>query len=136
MTAFYGILEPHTGRLVFANAGHPPGCLISTRNGKKSIDSLRPTGMALGVSEEARWKQKEVRMGAGDVLILYTDGMTESQNPRGEFYGDDRVIDAALNRIDGSAAEILEALLTDIHRFVGHAPRHDDIALIVVRRLE
>lgn len=136
VTAFYGILEPHTGRMVFSNAGHPPGCLISTRKGKKSIDQLRPTGMALGVSEEARWKQKEVRIAVGDVLILYTDGMTESQNPRGEYYGDDRVIDAALSRIDGSAADILETLLTDIQRFLGHAPRQDDIALIVLRRLE
>ena len=136
VTAFYGILEPHTGRLVFANAGHPPGCLITTRKGRKSIDQLRPTGMALGVSDDAHWKQKEMRMGAGDVLILYTDGMTESQNARGEYYGDDRVIDAALGRIDGSAQEIMDALLADIHRFVGHAPRHDDIALIVVRRLE
>ncbi len=136
VTAFYGILEPHNGRLVFANAGHPAGVLIGARKGKLSIDQLRPTGMALGVSEEARWKQKEVRINPGDVLVLYTDGMTEAQNAQGEFYGDVHLMDTALEAYGGTAGDILEGLLADIQRFSLHAPRQDDIALVVIRRLE
>jgi serine phosphatase RsbU (regulator of sigma subunit) len=134
VTAFYGILEPHTGRLVFANAGHPPGCLISTRRGKESIDRLRPTGMALGVTEEARWRQKEVRMSPGDVLVLYTDGITEAQNPNEVFFEEDRMIESVLRKMGGTAQQILDGLLTDVQHFVGPAPRQDDIAMIVIRR--
>lgn len=136
VTAFYGILEPHTGRLVFANAGHPPGCLISTRRGKESIDRLRPTGMALGVTEEARWRQKEVRMNPGDVLVLYTDGITEAQNPNEVFFEEDRMIESVLRKMGtgATARQILDGLLTDVQHFVGPAPRQDDIAMIVIRR--
>jgi DNA-binding NarL/FixJ family response regulator len=136
VTAFYGVLEPHTGRLLFANAGHPPGCLFSLRRGKESIDRLRPTGMALGVSDEARWKQKEVRMVPGDVLVLYTDGITEACNPNGVFYEEDRLIESVLRRVNATARQILDGLLDDVHHFVGLAPRQDDIALIVIRREE
>ena len=138
VTAFYGILEPRTGRLVFANAGHPPGCLISRRRGKESIDYLRPTGMALGVSEEARWKQKEVRLAPGDVLVLYTDGVTEASNPNGVFYEQDRLEEGILRRMGAGAEEIMTGLLDDVQHFVGPDPPggQDDIAMIVIRREE
>ncbi len=136
VTTFYCVLEPHSGRLVYANAGHPAGLLITTRRGKESIDHLRPTGMALGVSEDARWKQKEARISPGDVLVLYTDGITEASNAGGAFFEEDRVIETILGKANASAQQILDALLEEVQRFVGHAPRQDDIALIVVRRLE
>jgi DNA-binding NarL/FixJ family response regulator len=136
VTAFFGILEPKTGRLTFSNAGHPPGFVISTQRGKESIEPLRPTGMALGVSEQAHWKQKVVRMSPGDLLMLYTDGITEAQNPQGDFFGDDRLLDAVLAKAGCTAEEVQTALLEEVNRFVGHAPRQDDIALIVIRRKE
>jgi serine phosphatase RsbU (regulator of sigma subunit) len=135
VTTLYGILEPYTGRFVFANAGHPPGFLIRTRRGYENIEPLRPTGMALGVSEKAQWKQKMVKFMPGDFMILYTDGITEAQNPDGKFFGEDRLIDIAFSKKGCNAAEICSALLKDVHRFVGNAPRQDDIALIVIRRI-
>ena len=136
VTTFYCILEPHTGRLVYANAGHPPGVLISTRHSKESIDLLRPTGMALGVSEDARWRQKEARMIPGDVLVLYTDGITEANNPNGVFFEEDRLIETILENAQGSSQQILDALVEAVHRFIGPVARQDDIAMIVVRRNE
>lgn len=136
VTAFYAILETHTGRLVYANAGHPPAVLFSLRKGKESIEQLRPTGMALGVSEEARWRQKEVRLAPGDVLILYTDGITEAQNLQGAFFEEDRLMEAALAHAGGGARQILDGLMAEVNRFTGSAPRQDDIALIVIRREE
>lgn len=136
VTGFYGILEVHTGRLVYANAGHPPAVLIRTRHGKESIDLLRPTGMALGVSEEARWRQKEVRLNPGDLLVLYTDGITEANDSHGAFFEEDRLIDTILENVDGSAGQILDALVETVQRFVGALPRQDDMAIIVVRRCE
>jgi len=132
VTALYGVLEPHTGRFVFANAGF----LISNWRRKEAVEPLRPTGMALGVSDQARWKQRIVRMSPGDLLILYTDGITEAQNSNGEFYGGDRLLDAALSMTGASASEVYRALLEDVHQFIGHYKRQDDIALVVIRRVE
>jgi CheY-like chemotaxis protein len=134
VTAFYGVLEPYTGRLVFANAGHPPGYIISTQRGKESIESLRTTGMSLGVVDQAQWKQRQTRLGPGDLLVLYTDGITEAENPQGVAFGEDRLIDVAFAKAGCSAQEIQAALLEEVHRFVGSTPRQDDIALIVIRR--
>ena len=134
VTAFYGILEPHTGRVLYANAGHPAGVLISTRRGKELIDRLRPTGMAMGVSSDARWRQKEARMTPGDLLVLYTDGITEANNPNGVFFEEDRLIETILENAGGTAQQILDALVEAVYRFIGPVPRQDDIAMIVVRR--
>ena len=134
VTAFFAILEPHTGRLLYANAGHPAGVLIRSRRGKESIDLLRPTGMALGVSDEARWRQKEARLVPGDVLVLYTDGITEANNTKGVFFEEERLIETVLENANGSAQEIMDALVEAVQRFIGPVHRQDDIAMIVVRR--
>jgi serine phosphatase RsbU (regulator of sigma subunit) len=134
VTAFYGVLEPYTGRVVYANAGHPPGLVISTSRGKETIETLRPTGMSLGVMEQANWKQRNTRLGPGDLLILYTDGITEAENPQGVAFGEDRLIDAAYRKAECPAREIQAALLDEVHRFVANTPRQDDIALIVIKR--
>lgn len=134
VTAFYAVLEPLTGRLIYANGGHPPGYIISPGKNKDPIQRLRPTGMALGVSEGAQWKQKIERLMPGDFLILYTDGITEAQNQRGQFFGEDQLLDVVLENMNAGAGQILESLLAEVHRFVGSEPRQDDIALVVIRR--
>jgi serine phosphatase RsbU (regulator of sigma subunit) len=136
VTSIFGVLEPHTGRFIYANAGHPPAFLISIQKGKESIDHLRPTGMALGVLEQARWKQKIVKINPGDYLILYSDGITEAQNSHGTFYEEDRMLDAALSIPGGSAVDIRNAILRDVHKFAGNAQYRDDITLVVVKRKE
>jgi serine phosphatase RsbU (regulator of sigma subunit) len=134
VTTFFGILEPPTGRFVYANAGHPPGFLISTQRAKISIEQLRPTGMALGVSEAAQWRQKIARLGPGDYLVLYTDGITETQNRQGVFFGEERLMNVVLSRIGRSAREVQDALVEEVNKFEGYIPQQDDIALIVIRR--
>ena len=133
VTAFLGVFEAHTGRLVYANGGHPPGYLISLRRGKESIERLRPTGMAMGVDEQTRWRQKEVRMEPGDLLVLYTDGITEAESPQGDFFGEERLLEVVLARMHSPARDIQNALIDAVHRFAGSA--QDDVALIVMRRL-
>lgn len=136
VTAFFGILEPHTGRLTFANAGHPPGYLVSTQRGKVSVESLSHTGMALGVTETARWKQKTVRFQPGDYLILYTDGITEAQNQFGDFFGNHRLVDAVLGQVGKSPREMQTAIIDEVNAFMGSTPRQDDIAMVIIRRIE
>lgn len=136
VTTLFGVLETHTGQFVYANAGHPPGYLIRTQRGKESITALRPTGMAVGVTEEARWKQKVIKMSPGDMLVLYTDGITEAESPQGGFFGEDRLIDAVFSKPHGSAREVRDALLDAVRRFSGNGGYQDDITLMVVRRTD
>ncbi len=135
VTTFFGVLEPFTGRFTYANAGHPPAYLISAGRKHGGVESMRTTGMALGVSEDAQWRQKIIRIAPGDVLVMYTDGITEAQSPTGEFFGNDRIIDAVLSRAGGTAGEILTCLLDTLVSFVGSHTHQDDIAILVVRRL-
>lgn len=134
VTAFFGILDLNTGNLLFANAGHPAGVLIRERKGRQGIDYLHPTGMALGVSEDARWRQKEVKIGAGGCLVLYTDGITEAQNAAGDFFGEERLVETILSNVEEPACVIRDKLLEAVHLFVGHGYQQDDISLAVIRR--
>jgi sigma-B regulation protein RsbU (phosphoserine phosphatase) len=134
VTSFFGILEQHTGRLIYTNAGHPPGFIISNPRGRNPITALRTTGMALGVSEQGRWTQKIVKLAPGDLLVLYTDGITEAANPDGQMFGEDRLLDTILSNLHRSSTDIKHLLLEEVHNFVAGTPRQDDIALIVLRR--
>ncbi len=134
VTAILGVLEPHTGRFVFANAGHPPAIVISTQRPKLAVERLRTTGMALGVSESALWRQRIARLAPGDYLVLYSDGITEAQNRQGTFFGEDRLVEVILSRVGRSARVMQDTLLDEVSRFGGYFPQQDDIALIVIRR--
>ncbi|MBN1149551.1 MAG: SpoIIE family protein phosphatase [Anaerolineales bacterium] len=133
VTAFYGVLEPDTGRMRYVNAGHNPPYLLSGQKGKP-VDRLGTTGMALGVDENARWGQKLASFTPGDVLVLYTDGVTEAQDRVGRFYGEARLLEVIRPLRGRTAKEILEAVLVDVRRFSGGAALGDDVTLIVVRR--
>ncbi len=133
VTAFYAVLEPDTGRMRYVNAGHNPPYLISNQKGKP-FDRLRATGMALGVMEETVWSQKVIKLSPGDVLLLYTDGITEAQSRNGRFYGDRRLQEVLRSVGSRPAQEILEAILEDLKVFMGSIPPQDDVTLIVIRR--
>ena len=133
VTAFYGILDPATGALVYGNAGHCPPYLISAR-GNGAVQNLARTGVPLGIFEDETWEQREVRIGPGDALILYTDGVTDAQDAQEAFFGGDRLLESAQANPGRSAHDIQEAVIAAVCEFVGDAPRVDDIALMVVVR--
>ncbi|MGB5933599.1 MAG: SpoIIE family protein phosphatase [Anaerolineae bacterium] len=133
VTVFYGILDPATGTLTYCNAGHNPPYLLSAQKGD-AVQALRRTGMALGVVEDVTWKQEAVQLAPGDVLVLYTDGVTEAQNAQEAFFGEERLLEIAQANRGRSAQDIQDALIADVHEFVGDASQFDDITLMVVIR--
>jgi serine phosphatase RsbU (regulator of sigma subunit) len=133
VTAFLAILEPATGRLRYVNAGHNPPFKLSVQKGK-TVDRLRSTGMAVGIIHEASWQQKLIKLIPGDLLLIYTDGITEAQNSRGSFYGERRLLEVARSMLGSPAAEIQRAILADLLDFVGDAPMQDDIIVMVLGR--
>ncbi len=131
VTVFYGVLDPATGQLTYANAGHPPPYLI---NASAGIQTLRNTGMPLGIDEESVWGQETVRIAPGDVLLLYTDGVTDAQNSQGEFIDRQTILDVASD-CPGKPVELIrQDILQVVHDFVGEAARFDDITLVVLSR--
>jgi sigma-B regulation protein RsbU (phosphoserine phosphatase) len=133
LTAFYGILEPHTGRLRYVNAGHNPPILLGSQKGKP-VDKLPRTGMALGVSENATWQQKLVKFSPGDVLVMYTDGITEAHNRQGILFSEARLQEAIQDHRQRTAADILNTIFSEVNRFTGDAPDQDDMAIVILSR--
>jgi serine phosphatase RsbU (regulator of sigma subunit)/uncharacterized membrane protein YecN with MAPEG domain len=132
VTLIYGILDPVKGTLTYANAGHNPGYLLRAEDSQ--VVSLSKTGIPLGMFEGMEWQQTQVQIQPGDLLLLYTDGVTEAQNAANEEYGDDRLITTGQQNKGRLASEIQEAILASIDDFVGSAPQFDDITLMVVLR--
>jgi phosphoserine phosphatase RsbU/P len=133
VTVFLGILTPQTGKLIYANAGHNPPLIFQTR--KEGILQLNRTGMPLGLSEENQWTQETAELSVGDVMLLYTDGLTEACNPSGEYAGLDRLINCVQPVIQHRADEIKNHIENELQTFLSnHAPQ-DDMTLMVVKRV-
>jgi sigma-B regulation protein RsbU (phosphoserine phosphatase) len=133
VTAFLGVLEPDTGRLRYANAGHSPPLLLSAVR-SKAVDRLARTGMALGILDENQWGQKLVKLAPGDALLLYTDGILEAQDRLGTFFGEQRLLAAARVHLNRPAGELCQGVLDELFRFTGGAALGDDIVLMVLKR--
>jgi len=133
VSVFYGVLDATTGTLTYCNAGHNPPYFVSTQNGRETL-TLTKTGMALGVIEDATWEQRTIHLAAGDLLVLYTDGVTDADNGQGGFFGEERLLETILNHCGRSAQEMQDALMVEVHKFVGDAPQFDDITLMMIKR--
>jgi serine phosphatase RsbU (regulator of sigma subunit) len=133
VTVFYGVLDLSSGELIYANAGHTPPYLLCTKDGG-SYTTLKNTGMPLGIDEDSLWSQEVVIISPGDILLLYTDGVTDAQNEEGEFIDRKSIIDITRRNIELSAPSLQAVILREIHAFVGSAPRFDDITLVIVGR--
>lgn len=133
VTVFYGILDPATGTLVYCNAGHSPPYLIRAQKGG-DVQKLIRTGVPLGILEDRTWEQGVVQLAPGDVLVLYTDGVTEAQNPQEALFGEERLLESAQTNLRHPAQDIRDAIITDIYEFMGDAPQFDDITLVIVVR--
>ena len=133
VTVFYGVLDPSSGELTYSNAGHNPPYLLSARDGN-TIQELDRTGVPLGILDGVSWERRIVQLETGDLLLLYTDGITEAQNAQEEFFDEDRLqafVRASLGR---SAQEIQDGIIAEVDAFVGDVPQSDDITLVAVVR--
>jgi hypothetical protein len=130
ITLFYGVLEPGTGRLRYCNAGHNPPLLVR-RDG--SVEQLERGGPILGFFPEARFAGGETALGAGDSLVLYTDGLSEHGEVSGEQFGEERIVSTVRSH-PGATAQELCAHLVAAAEAHGGALLEDDLTLLVVRR--
>ena len=132
VTLFYGLLDPPTGDLRYTNGGHNPPLLLRVDG---TVEKLNPTGMALGVIDDVRYRESQVALQVGDVLVCYTDGVTEAVNTQMDEYGVARLGDTVERVRHLHAEEIVDHILTDLHTHTGDLPAFDDVTLVVLKRV-
>jgi phosphoserine phosphatase RsbU/P len=132
VTAVYGVLDLQRRSLTYANAGHNPPLLL--RAGGRS-EQLASTGTILGAFAGSTFRERSVDLHPGDMLLMYTDGLTEAMNAENEQFGVGRV-EECLARLRGMpSAEICRGLLAAVRGFTGQAWLKDDVTLIVLKTL-
>ena len=129
-TLFFGVLNPSTGILSYVNGGHEP---LYVLNAGIIKDRLKPTGPAVGLMPDANFQSQEIQLEPGDLLVGYTDGVTEARSPEDEIYTRDR-LQSLLTQPLKSAAETLERIKTNLFAFIDVAPRSDDVTMLAVQR--
>ena len=128
VTSWMGILDINTGEFTYVNAGHNPPLLMRSGGDFEYLRS-RP-GFVLAGMEGIRYRQATMKLGEGDVLYLYTDGVTEATNGENELYGEERLLNIVNQHKEDTPQELLPTIKADIDRFVGDAPQFDDITML------
>ena len=129
LTVFFGLVEPETGVLRYVSAGHNPALL---RRADGPIEQLKSTGVPLGMFPHASWKEESVVMGKGDLLCVYTDGVSEALDASDEEFGLDRLTALVA---EGTGPEELTGKVFDaVEAFAADVPQYDDQTLLIVRR--
>ncbi|MBE9042639.1 SpoIIE family protein phosphatase [Oscillatoriales cyanobacterium LEGE 11467] len=129
-TLFFGILDPKTGLLCYVNGGHEPLTIVTHTGEKKQ---LAPTGPAVGVIPDATFESDLVILEPGDLLLGYTDGVTEAKNMEGELFNRQRLL-SLLDVPFDSASDLLDRIKAHLFRYIDDAPQFDDITMLSIRR--
>jgi sigma-B regulation protein RsbU (phosphoserine phosphatase) len=131
MSLFTAVIDSTSGAMEWCNAGHNPPLLY--RAAESTVEMLEATGRILGILPDADYRAGEPRtLRRGDVLLLYTDGITESRNGDGELYETDRLEQALRDAVGGSPEEILAAIRADVRAWTGGQPNDDDLTMLAV----
>jgi serine phosphatase RsbU (regulator of sigma subunit)/putative methionine-R-sulfoxide reductase with GAF domain len=132
VTIFYAVITPETGQMLYSSAGHNPPLLV--RSGGQ-VENLCCRGIALGILEEIQLGEKETHLNPGDMLVLYTDGVTEAINAEGEEFGLERLTEIAIAGRGEPVSEILAHVDTAVTTFAAGQPPFDDVTLVITRRV-
>jgi len=147
-TFFYAEYDPSQRQLNYVNAGHNPPmllrrCQIHAHYEKNRgdlpcdcrVERLEASGTVVGLIDHMPYEQRTVMLSAGDMLVAYTDGVSEAMNLRDEEWGEDSMLKAIEERCGTKADEIVNAVLADADAFAAGAPQFDDMTLVVVRAI-
>lgn len=123
-------LKPRSGHINFLNAGHLPPLILT--DGR--VESTEKGNLGLGILATAHYKAKKVQLKRGDLFLVYSDGVTEAQNEAEEFFGNERLLKLISGLDDPYVSEVGAKILKAVDDFVGEAPRHDDLSLLILKR--
>jgi serine phosphatase RsbU (regulator of sigma subunit) len=132
ITFFFSVLDSATGELRFANAGHNPPIVVRASG---QAEMLEGNGPVLGIIPMAAYSERRTTLSSGDMLVLYSDGVTEATDINQNEFGEERFIGVLQQSRHLPAGAIVEAVNRALAQFAAGAPQHDDITMVVARRL-
>lgn len=132
VTAFYGVLDWRNGVLIFSNAGHNPPLLLRADG---TTEELSEGGVALGVLEDTTYEERPLAVGYGDVVVLYTDGVSEAENESGDQFGPERIESIVRAHPEHGARELTQDIVAAVLDWAGERGLGDDLTLLVMRKL-
>ena len=131
VTAWMGILEISTGKLICSNAGHEYPALCRANGSYELIKD--PHGLVLACMDDSTYQNYELQLFPGDTLYVYTDGVAEATDSENQLFGTDRMLVSLNKNIGAKPVELLPRVKEDIDAFVGEAPQFDDITMLGIR---
>ncbi|MGI9067298.1 MAG: SpoIIE family protein phosphatase [Pyrinomonadaceae bacterium] len=131
VTLFYAELDPESGAVSFLNAGHNPPLIVHAAG---TVEQLASGGLPLGIRANADYREGRTHMQMGDVLVIYSDGVTEAASPNGEEFGPTRLYEVVSRNVDASAAGIRDRIESALTKFSQGTKAADDITLVIVKR--
>lgn len=131
VTVFYGILNTKTGEIQYSNAGHCPPYILYTDGNIKKLDST--DDIVLGIMENKKYNIKSAILSPGDVLFLYTDGITEAMDNNKEIYSEKRLEESLSKLKDTNCKKIIDNIVADVKRYSENTEQSDDITLLSIR---
>jgi len=129
-TFFFAIYDPQTGLLTYTNAGHLPPVLF--RDGASTL--LDVNGTVVGAFPFAKYEESKLELRAGDLLVCYTDGITEPENEYGEMFGEERLIELVAKNAERDEAQIIESLMESVRQWTGVPELSDDMTVLLARK--
>jgi phosphoserine phosphatase RsbU/P len=132
ITFFTCIVDATSGKVVFTNAGHNPPLVVRAKGGYQALEG---GGMILGILPMAQYQESEIILEQGDVLVLFSDGVTEAVDPEDHDFGEERLAKLVASMRDRPAAEIVQEVHRAVHAFTQGAPPADDITVVIARRV-
>jgi sigma-B regulation protein RsbU (phosphoserine phosphatase) len=134
VTFFIGAYDSSTKTLTFSNAGHlPPLVLRNNKSKKESVEMLWPTGAAIGLVEEAEFAEKTIELQQDDLLVLYTDGITEAVNPQNKEFGRERLIKLGQQVNYAPVKKVVQEIRQALEEFCGGKPLADDTTIVICK---
>ena len=131
ITFFYGELDRRSGELRYVNAGHNPPFVLSA---KGQLSALGSSGFPLGMFPQATYEAGAVKLGLGDLVVLFTDGIPEGRNAQSEDFTEERLQSLVLNHRGLSAAQLSQRIIEDVQGFATGTEPCDDITLVIIKR--
>src|SRR5437867_1571592 len=132
VTAFYGILDGLNRTLAFANAGHNPPLLLDAKGKARLIEQ---GGLPLGMFRDTRYYEYYLTLEPGELLVLYTDGVTEALSPQDEEFGIERLVRSVVAKRSLGARELIDAVQRDVFEWTDGRGAHDDVTFFVIKAL-
>jgi phosphoserine phosphatase RsbU/P len=131
VTLFYAELDSNNGSLAFLNAGHNPPLIVHAGG---TMEQLASGGLPLGIMSDAEFREGRTQLRRGDVLVIYSDGVSEAVNANGEEFGPTRLYEVVARNLDASAGGIRDRIESALTKFCQGTPAADDITLVIVKR--